>query len=88
MYNLNLLNAIKNNNYVDNYPDETQQCKNCVYFGEFYGHPYWLCAKKTFDIQEISACGHCDAFSNDKKINLLKYGMLKLMRYEFQNKVR
>ena len=76
------------NHYVSDYKNCNEWCQNCVHFGEQHNNPYWLCSESFSEIAHISYCGHCDKFSDNKKINLLKYWLLKLRGFEFKNKVR
>ena len=80
--------AVKKDGYVSDYPDHREWCKYCVHFGTQCGNPYWLCSESFPDIVNVSFCGHCDKFSSDKKINLLKYWVLKMEGFQFRNKVR
>ena len=87
-YNKKYTNFGKIDNYVDDFYDAKQWCQNCVYFGNFSRAPYWLCAKHYPEISAVAFCGHCDKFSDTKKINLLKRCLLKMEGFQFKNKVR
>jgi len=80
--------SAKTDNYVSDYDDHKQWCKHCVYFGTARSSVYWLCAKHYPEFSYVSFCGHCDKFSKDKKINLLKQWLLKIEGFQFRNKVR
>ena len=80
--------AAKKYNYVSDYENRTEWCQECVHFGEENKNPYWLCAQNFPEIAHVSYCGHCDKFSNTQKINLLKYCILKMRGFKFQNKTR
>lgn len=83
-----LIDAIKDDNYIDDFQNQDEWCKKCVYYGTVNYDKHWLCSKHFPELQIISFCGHCDKFSKDKKINLLKYGLLKLCGFKFENKAR
>ena len=78
----------KTDNYVSYCKNPIKRCRNCVYYGTIDGEPYWLCANRWPVITSVSYCGHCDEFSNNKKINLLKYWMAKMQGFKFKNKAR
>ena len=75
-------------NYVSDCKNDEEWCKHCIYFGSLENAPYWLCAKNYLEITRVNYCGHCDRFSTNKKINLVKYWFLKNGGFHFQNKVR
>lgn len=80
--------AAKKYNYVSDYDDHTGWCRECVHFGEEDMNLHWLCSQNFPEIACVSYCGHCDKFSSTHKINLLKYYMLKMRGFKFQNKAR
>ena len=77
-----------NDNYISDFEESEQWCKRCVHFGTIKGNMCCLCSEKYPEITEVSFCGHCDKFSDTKKINLLKRCLLKIEGFEFKNKVR
>jgi len=78
----------KRNNYTSHYEDYNEWCQYCVHYCEQCNNPYWLCSESFLCIANVSYCGHCDKFSNNKKINSLKYWLLKMNGFKFKNKVR
>ena len=76
-----------NNNYVMDFYNPKQWCKNCVFFGENKNGVYNLCCENYAEISIVSFCGHCDKFSDTEKINLLKRCFLKMEGFKFKNKV-
>ena len=80
--------SARKDNFISDYDNHAQWCENCVYFGSFAGCLYWLCARHYFEITKVGYCGHCDEFSDTKKINPIKYWLLKRNGFQFKNKVR
>lgn len=76
-------------NYVTDFDDHKQWCKHCVYFGHFKNDVYNLCCNNYLEISVVSFCGHCDKFSDTKKINPIKRWLLaNVDGFVFKNKVR
>ncbi|MBR5354883.1 MAG: hypothetical protein IK122_02045 [Alphaproteobacteria bacterium] len=77
------------NNYTSDYDNHKEWCQNCICFGSVPTDKHWLCSESLLEgFPEVAYCGHCDKFSSDKKINLLKYWLLKMEGFQFRNKVR
>ncbi len=77
-----------NNNYVMDFYNPKQWCQNCVFFGERKNSVFNLCCENYAEISIVSFCGHCNKFSDTKKINLLKQCLLKMEGFKLKNKVR
>lgn len=78
-----------NNNYNLDCDNPKQWCLKCVYFGHKKNDLYNLCCENYFELSEVSFCGHCNKFSDSKKINPIKHWLLsKIEGFEFKNKVR
>lgn len=76
-------------NYMPFCTDEEKQCQNCVCFGCFNRGLPWKCVKDyPIKIKQVERYSHCDKFSNTKKINKLKYWLLKIDGFQFKNKAR
>jgi len=79
---------LSNNNYVMDFYNPKQWCRNCVFFGERKNDMYNLCCENWAEISIVSFCGHCDKFSDTEKIKPLKIWLLKMKGFELKNKVR
>ena len=78
-----------NNNYTADWDNPEQWCKKCVHFGHKKNDVYHLCCENYFELSVVSFCGHCDKFSDSKKINPIKQWLLsKTEGFKFKNKVR
>ena len=79
------------NNYTLDYYDHKEWCQNCIYYGSVPDNKHWLCSESFFleGFSEVTYCGHCDKFTTDKKMFLLKYWWLKFCcGFQFKNKAR
>jgi len=75
-------------NYTSEFKNPEDCCQNCIFFGQTPNNPYWACSEDYPDFPRIDCYGHCDKFSSDGKIGMLKYLWLKLTGFKFENKVR
>ena len=80
--------SAKKYHYTSDYKNYNEWCQNCVHFGERCDNPYWLCSESFPEIAHVSYCGHCDKFSDNKKIGLLKYWLLKMGGFKFKSITR